>query len=139
PAVPSPGTRPASRPAGVGPVENPLESRPPFASASGASPTGRAALEDARLLVSARASVPAVAERGPELEAPARGGLPLTAARAEPIERTVVVHIGEIEIHGAEPPVAPAPPAAATPAPPASASAGFDDYAGLRSYTPWER
>ncbi|HET7035607.1 MAG TPA: hypothetical protein VFI42_08005, partial [Thermomicrobiaceae bacterium] len=74
PAVPSPGTRPASRPAGVGPVENPLESRPPFASASGASPTGRAALEDARLLVSARASVPAVAERGPELEAPARGG-----------------------------------------------------------------
>lgn len=61
------------------------------------------------------------------------------ATRGEPApERTVHVRIGAIEIYGADngsQAQATAAPAAAAPAAPSAG--GFDDYAALRSYTPW--
>jgi len=62
-----------------------------------------------------------------------------TAAKASPPseERVVQVRIGAIEIHAPMPP--PAPPApAAVPLPRAVPRGGFDDFARLRSYAPWE-
>jgi hypothetical protein len=62
------------------------------------------------------------------------------APRTEPMpERTVHVRIGAIEIHAAQPTAAPLPPS--TPAaviPQTPAAGGFDDFARLRSYAPWE-
>jgi len=63
------------------------------------------------------------------------------SARAEPApERTVHVRIGAIEIHGAD--AAPSAPATAAPVAAerttnAAPVSGFDDYAALRSYAPW--
>jgi hypothetical protein len=69
------------------------------------------------------------------------------AIRLPPVEsapeRTVHVRIGAIEIYGADAGIAKATPAdmsiAAVAAPAANATppGGFDDYAALRSYTPW--
>lgn len=64
------------------------------------------------------------------------------AARAElPLERTVHVRIGAIEIYGAEdetrPSAAPAPVAATSSAGRMAAPGGFDEFAALRSYAPW--
>ena len=71
-----------------------------------------------------------------------RSLVPPVVLRAEPPaanERTVHVRIGSIEIHGAESAPA-APPASPVAAPPGRTpnGGGFDDFARLRSYTPWQ-
>jgi len=64
--------------------------------------------------------------------------LPLHAEPVQLPERTVHVRIGAIEIHGVESPAAPPPPAPLPPStPPATVTAGFDEFARLRSYAPW--
>jgi hypothetical protein len=62
------------------------------------------------------------------------------APRTEPTaERTVHVRIGAIEIHAAQPAAVPLPPSTpAAVAPQTPAAGGFDDFARLRSYAPWE-
>lgn len=87
-------------------------------------------------------AAPAALERAAVLVEPAPAAATGRAALAwsEPIEeRTVHVRIGAIEIHATEPPssalVATAP---APAAPQASPATGFDDFARLRSYAPWE-
>jgi ribonuclease E len=52
--------------------------------------------------------------------------------------RVVHVRIGSIEIHGAPPAAAPPPAAAAPPTTRSTYVGGFDGFARLRSYAPWE-
>lgn len=96
--------------------------------------------DDGTLAPPALPPPPAVTEPAVSAVPPA----PAPAARsAAPPERVVQVRIGTIEIHGAPPPEAagPAPAAPEQPGdrPTASPSAGFDEFAGLRSYAPWGR
>jgi hypothetical protein len=66
---------------------------------------------------------------------PVRPAAPPASAPSE--ERVVQVRIGAIEIHAPPLPPAAAPPVAAAMQRPAP-RAGFDDFARLRSYAPWE-
>lgn len=78
-----------------------------------------------------------------KIEPVERPAAAIASPRAEPLpERTVHVRIGAIEIVGADgsapqPTVAASPAAVAPAVAPTSPPSGFDDFAALRSYTPW--
>ncbi len=88
----------------------------------------------------ARLTEPAVLTLEPAPRAAAATAPPRPEPPAErTAERTVHVRIGAVEIHAAPPasaPLPPTPPAAV--APQAAPAGGFDEFARLRSYAPWE-
>lgn len=141
-AAPAVTAEPARTPA---PQALPAEAVPPAAPGPAAMPSvaERSRVELARL----EPQAPAHAEQPAPPAPPALAPQPLPphlpappAPQAATAERVVQVHIGAIEIHGATPAAAAAPAmvARAEAASRAPAVTGFEAYARLRSYAPWQ-
>ena len=89
-----------------------------------------------RQMVSVRPRPAAEATGAEDLTLPQAAVRPRLEAAAGPAEGAappVVVHIGTVEVRATQSPTAPAPPPAPAPGP-----QGFDDYAVLRAYGPWQ-